>query len=51
VIAAISVISTFALLTSALDFTFPIGRFLGLVWLIAASITLPAHRRTAVGRA
>jgi hypothetical protein len=47
VIAAISVISTFALLTSALDFTFPIGRFLGLVWLIVASIMLPAHRRTA----
>jgi hypothetical protein len=43
-------ISTFALLTSALDFAFPIGRFLGLVWLIVASITLPARRRTAVGR-
>jgi hypothetical protein len=49
-IAASSVISTFALLTSALDFTFPIGRFLGLVWLIVASIALPAHRRAAVGR-
>ncbi len=47
VIAALSVISTFALLTSALDFTFPIGRFLGLAWLIAASIVLPANRRGA----
>jgi len=44
-VAALSEISTFALLTSALDFTFPIGRFLGLVWLIAASITLPKTRR------
>ena len=44
-VAAVSVISTFALLTSALDFTFPIGRFLGLAWLIAASVILPANRR------
>jgi hypothetical protein len=46
-IAALSLISTFALLASALDFTFPIGRFLGLAWLIAASIVLPANRRSA----
>jgi hypothetical protein len=46
VIAALNVISTFALLTSALDFTFPIGRFVGLAWLIAASVTLPTHRRS-----
>jgi hypothetical protein len=45
VIAAVSVVSSFALLTSALDFTFPVGRFLGLIWLIAASITLPTRRR------
>jgi hypothetical protein len=45
VIAAVSVISTFALLTSALDFTIPVGRFDGLLWLIAASITLPQSRR------
>jgi hypothetical protein len=44
VIAAVSVLSTFALLTSAFDFTFPIGRFVGLVWLIGASIILPANR-------
>jgi len=44
VIAALSMLSTFALLTSALDFTFPIGRFLGLAWLIAVSIKLPANR-------
>jgi hypothetical protein len=44
-IAAVSLVSTFALLTPALDFTFPIGRFLGLAWLVAASITLPASRR------
>jgi hypothetical protein len=45
VIAAVSELSAFALLTSALDFTFPVGRFLGLAWLIAASIALPASRR------
>jgi hypothetical protein len=47
VIAAVSELSAFALLTSALDFTFPAGRFLGLAWLIATSITLPARRRQA----
>ena len=49
-IAAASEVSAFALLTSALDFTFPVGRFLGLAWLIAASVTLPASRPRA-GRA
>lgn len=44
VIAALSVLSTFALLSAALDFTFPVGRFLGLAWLIAVSIKLPANR-------
>lgn len=47
IIAAISLLSTFALITSALDFTFPVGRFLGLLWLITASVLLPASRRTA----
>jgi hypothetical protein len=43
-IAAASEISAFALLTPALDFAFPVGRFLGLAWLVAASVTLPASR-------
>lgn len=47
VIAALSLLSTFALLTSALDFTFPIGRFVGLIWLIAASALLPHTRHQA----
>jgi hypothetical protein len=49
-IAALSLISTFALLTPALDFTFPIGRFLGLGWFIAVSITLPASRHRGASR-
>ena len=47
VIAALSLLSTFALLTSALYFTFPVGRFLGLAWLIAVSVMLPANRHAA----
>jgi hypothetical protein len=47
VIAAIGVLSTFALLTTALDGTLPVGRFGGLLWLIAASIALPRTRRAA----
>jgi hypothetical protein len=47
IIAAVSLLSTFALLTSDLDFTFPVGRFLGLLWLTTASVLLPARRRTA----
>jgi hypothetical protein len=50
VIAAISLISTFALLTSAFDFTLPVGRFLGLAWLVVVSITLPASRHGASDR-
>jgi hypothetical protein len=46
-IAVLSLVSTFALLSSALDFTLPIGRFLGLAWLIAASVLLPANRAAA----
>jgi hypothetical protein len=45
VIAAAGVLSTFALLTPALDGTLPVGRFGGLLWLIAASIALPRTRR------
>jgi hypothetical protein len=45
VVAAFSVISTFVLLTSVLDFTLPVGRFLGLAWLISASILLPRSRQ------
>jgi hypothetical protein len=47
VIAAIGVLSTFALLTPALDAALPVGRFGGLLWLIAASIALPRTRRAA----
>jgi hypothetical protein len=50
IIAAASELSAFALLTPALDFTFPVGRFLGLAWLITASITLPASRHTSRNR-
>lgn len=49
-IAALSLISTFALLTPVLDFTFPIGRFLGLGWLIAVSIALPTSRHRSASR-
>jgi hypothetical protein len=50
-IAVLSLVSTFALLTPALDFTFPVGRFLGLAWLITTSVRLPANRRTSRDRA
>jgi hypothetical protein len=50
-IAATGALSTFALLTPALDVTLPIGRFGGLLWLIAGSIALPRTRRAAVTRA
>jgi hypothetical protein len=43
-VAAIGVISTLTLLTSALDPTLPAGRFGGLAWIIAASVVLPASR-------
>ena len=44
VIAALVALATFALLTPALDPLLPIGRFGGLVWLIAVSVTLPLTR-------
>lgn len=46
-IAALSLVSTFALLTSALEFTLPIGRFVGLAWLTAACVLLPRTRHEA----
>src|SRR5437899_1436249 len=41
--------ATLTLLTSALDFTLPIGRFGGLIFIVATSVLLPAsrHRLTA----
>src|SRR5262249_48272061 len=44
VVAAIGMVSTLTLLTSALDFTLPIARFGGLILLVAASVLLPASR-------
>ena len=44
VIAAVGVVSTFTLVTPALDATLPIARFGGLAWIIAASLLLPANR-------
>jgi hypothetical protein len=43
-VAAIAELSTFSLLTSALDATLPIGRFGGLLWLVAVSVLLPRSR-------
>ncbi len=47
VVAAAAALSAFTLLTSALDFTLPAGRFLGLAWLIGMSVALPQQRRRA----
>jgi len=49
VIAAIGMLSTLTLLTSALDVTLPIARFGGLIFIVAVSALLPAtrHRLTA----
>jgi len=44
VIAAVGAVSTFTLVTSALDATLPVARFGGLAWIIAASLLLPANR-------
>jgi hypothetical protein len=49
VIAGAGVLSTLTLLTPALDVTLPIGRFGGLLWLIATSVALPRTRHE-VGR-
>ncbi|HEX3789426.1 MAG TPA: DUF4386 domain-containing protein [Pseudonocardiaceae bacterium] len=47
VLAGVGMLSTFTLLTPALDVTLPIGRFGALVWLLAASALLPVTRRRA----
>ena len=44
VIAALGALATFALLIPALDVLLPVGRFGGLIWLIAVSIKLPLTR-------
>ena len=49
-VAAVGLVSTFTLLTPALDFTLPIGRFGSLLWLIAVSVTLPRNRHEVVAR-
>lgn len=48
-IAAIGLLATLTLLTSTLDATLPIARFGGLIFLLAASMLLPANRHE-VGR-
>ena len=51
VIAAVSLLATFTLLTSALDATLPAGRFAGLAWLIAVSVALPRNRHAVAATA
>lgn len=45
VVAAVGMVSTFTLLTGALDPTLPVGRFGGVLWILAASVLLPARRQ------
>jgi hypothetical protein len=44
VVAAVSLLSTFILLTSAFDPTLPVGRFGSLIFLVAVSVVLPHSR-------
>jgi hypothetical protein len=44
VVAGFGLLSTFTLLTDALDFTLPIGRFGSVIWMIGVSVTLPRRR-------
>ena len=44
VVAAISLVACFAMLTPALDFTLPIGRFGGLIAIVVFSLVLPKQR-------
>ncbi len=44
VVAAVSLLSTFALLSPALDLAYPVGRFLGLIWIVTVSVALPRTR-------
>jgi hypothetical protein len=48
VIAAVGMLSTFTMLTSALYPTLPVGRFGGLLWLVAAAALLPVRRPRSV---
>jgi len=49
VIAAFAEVSTLVVVTMGVAFTLPVGRFGGLIWLVAASLLLPLSRpRTAV---
>jgi hypothetical protein len=40
-------LSVFTMVTPALDATLPVGRFGGLIWLIAVSVLLPVTRQRA----
>lgn len=51
VIAAVGMIATFTLLTSALYPLLPIARFGGLLWIIGVSVYLPRTRRTSAAAA
>ena len=51
VVAAVSELSSLVLLTSGLDATLPIGRFGGLIWLVAVSLLLPHNRHEIRGAA
>ena len=44
IVAAVAELSTIALLTESATFLLPVGRFGGLLWLIAAAALLPAQR-------
>jgi hypothetical protein len=43
-VAAVGAVSTFTLVTPALNATLPIARFGGLAWIVAVSLLLPANR-------
>lgn len=47
VLAFIAVLGTLVLLNTSLGVFLPIGRFGGLIWLLAVSVILPRHRRRA----
>jgi hypothetical protein len=51
VLAALSELSFFALVLPPLAFLLPIGRFLGLAWLLAIGFLLPRNRHDVTGRA
>lgn len=51
VIAAVSLLATFTMLTPALNPTLPVGRFAGLAWLLVVSVMLPRDRHAAAAAA